>query len=162
VLQNEAEIEAAFLTGGVQDVACEVEHFTSHLHEVFLAKEPCGERLTKSVFVYPSTYSEESQATLQFIDTTLASVYVNVLDTETQACDSVSLALQHADTCQGDVNHDGIVDPLDLGFASARLGCSFALGAVACGDADANHDGIVDPLDLGYIASRFGTCTKAY
>ena len=62
--------------------------------------------------------------------------------------------------CEGDVNGDGLVDPLDMGFIVARFGCSYPEGGQTCLDADVNGDGLVDPLDSGFVAARFGTCTS--
>lgn len=60
--------------------------------------------------------------------------------------------------CEGDVNGDGAIDPLDTGYSLSRFGCSVGTGDAECDAADANADGIVDPLDVGYILSRFGVC----
>ncbi|MCH7701889.1 MAG: hypothetical protein IID37_09390 [Planctomycetes bacterium] len=60
--------------------------------------------------------------------------------------------------CEGDVNGDGIVDPLDSGFVLARFGCEFPGDGLNCLAADANGDGIVDPLDSGFVLARFGPC----
>jgi hypothetical protein len=60
--------------------------------------------------------------------------------------------------CEGDANGDGIVDPLDSGFALSRFGCAVGTGDPDCDAADQNGDGIVDPLDVGFILSRFGNC----
>jgi len=60
--------------------------------------------------------------------------------------------------CDGDVNGDNVVDPLDSGYALARFGCPVGTGDPDCDAADANLDGVVDPLDTGYILSRFGEC----
>ncbi|MCH7701571.1 MAG: hypothetical protein IID37_07770 [Planctomycetes bacterium] len=67
-------------------------------------------------------------------------------------------ALEYQPTCAGDVNEDGMVNPLDSGFAMARFGCSVGTGDPDCDGSDVNTDGLVDPLDLGYILSRFGAC----
>lgn len=61
--------------------------------------------------------------------------------------------------CDGDVNDDGVVDPLDTGFVMARFGCDIATGDPNCDSADTNADGVVDPLDVGFILSRFGQCS---
>lgn len=60
--------------------------------------------------------------------------------------------------CEGDVNGDGVVDPLDSGFVLARFGCPVGTGDPDCDLGDANGDGVVDPLDVGYVLSRFGPC----
>ena len=60
--------------------------------------------------------------------------------------------------CDGDVNGDGIVDPLDAGFILARFGLD-ASDPAHC-QADANCDGLIDPLDSGYVLARFGTCNE--
>lgn len=60
--------------------------------------------------------------------------------------------------CDGDVNGDGTVDPMDSGFILARFGCDYPDDGINCLAADANGDGIVDPLDVGYVLARFGTC----
>lgn len=57
--------------------------------------------------------------------------------------------------CAGDVNGDGMVDPLDSGFVLTRLGMD--VEADTC-QADVNCDGLIDPLDLGFVLSRFGIC----
>ena len=61
-------------------------------------------------------------------------------------------------TCEGDVNDDGLVDPLDAGFVLARFGCDVGTGDPDCDIADQNGDGLVDPLDVGFILARFGPC----
>lgn len=61
--------------------------------------------------------------------------------------------------CDGDVNFDGTVDPLDLGFVSSRYDCDVDFTADwECFWADVNGDGEVDPLDHGYILARYGDC----
>lgn len=60
--------------------------------------------------------------------------------------------------CDGDVNGDGTVDPLDSGFVLARFGCSVGTGDPDCDSADPNGDGNVDPLDVGFVLARFGAC----
>ena len=67
-------------------------------------------------------------------------------------------ALEYQPTCAGDVNDDGVVDPLDTGFVMVRFGCDVATGDADCDTSDVNTDGLVDPLDTGYILSRFGDC----
>lgn len=59
--------------------------------------------------------------------------------------------------CEGDVNGDSMVDPLDSGFVLARFGC-LVKGDPDCEAADANGDGVVDPLDAGFVLARFGEC----
>ena len=61
-------------------------------------------------------------------------------------------------TCEGDVNGDGIVNPLDSGFVLARFGCLVGGGDPQCDLADLNGDGVVNPLDVGYVLARFGKC----
>lgn len=61
-------------------------------------------------------------------------------------------------TCYGDVNGDGRVDPLDVGYVLSRFGCDVGTGDKECDAADTNCDGLVDPLDAGYVLARFGTC----
>lgn len=61
--------------------------------------------------------------------------------------------------CEGDVNGDGVVDPLDSGFVLARFGCPVGTGDPDCDVADQNGDGMVDPLDVGFILARFGDCS---
>jgi len=63
-----------------------------------------------------------------------------------------------ASLCDGDVNADDVVDPLDSGYVLARFGCPVGTGDPLCDAADANLDLIVDPLDAGYVLSRFGEC----
>ena len=60
--------------------------------------------------------------------------------------------------CEGDVNGDGSVDPLDSGFVLARFGCEYPDDGMNCLAADANGDGNVDPLDSGFVLARFGDC----
>jgi len=60
--------------------------------------------------------------------------------------------------CQGDVNGDDTVDPLDSGFVLARFGCPVGTGDPSCDAADLNGDGVVDPLDVGFVLARFGPC----
>ncbi|MCH7702010.1 MAG: hypothetical protein IID37_10000 [Planctomycetes bacterium] len=68
-----------------------------------------------------------------------------------ECCDSPAL-------CDGDVNGDGLVDPLDSGFILARFGLD-ASDPANC-QADANCDGLIDPLDSGYVLARFGVCNE--
>lgn len=63
------------------------------------------------------------------------------------------------DTCPGDANNDGSVDPLDTGYVLARFGCSVDEDP-ACAMADQNADGAVDPLDVGFVLARFGECSN--
>ncbi|MCH7721630.1 MAG: hypothetical protein IH988_11700, partial [Planctomycetes bacterium] len=60
--------------------------------------------------------------------------------------------------CEGDVNGDGTVDPLDSGFVLTRFGCPVGTGDPSCDTADQNGDGLVDPLDVGFVLARFGEC----
>lgn len=60
--------------------------------------------------------------------------------------------------CDGDVNDDCVIDPLDSGFILSRFGCDVAGGDPGCVAADANVDGLVDPLDVGFVLARFGEC----
>jgi len=60
--------------------------------------------------------------------------------------------------CPGDANLDCAVDPLDVGFVSARFGCIYPQDGEFCLTADVNSDGVVDPLDAGYVQARFGIC----
>lgn len=62
------------------------------------------------------------------------------------------------DECEGDVNGDDVVDPLDSGFILARFGCDVGEGDESCDAADANGDLVVDPLDVGFVLARFGEC----
>ncbi|MCH7700378.1 MAG: hypothetical protein IID37_01705 [Planctomycetes bacterium] len=64
-------------------------------------------------------------------------------------CDSPAL-------CDGDVNGDGAVDPLDGGAILARFGLD-ASDPANC-QYDVNCDGGIDPLDSGYVLARFGLC----
>ncbi|MCH7701998.1 MAG: VCBS repeat-containing protein, partial [Planctomycetes bacterium] len=64
----------------------------------------------------------------------------------------------YAHGCEGDVNADGLVDPLDFGFVLALFGCDVGAGNPNCDTADVNGDGLVDPLDSGFVLARFGTC----
>lgn len=63
------------------------------------------------------------------------------------------------ESCDGDTNGDGAVDPLDTGYVLARFGCEVGVGNADCDAADANSDNLVDPLDAGYVAARFGPCS---
>lgn len=60
--------------------------------------------------------------------------------------------------CHGDVNGDGVIDPLDSGFVLTRLGCYIDWGDPDCTAADTNIDGVVDPTDVGFVLARFGVC----
>jgi len=63
------------------------------------------------------------------------------------------LATPSLETCQGDLNQDGIVDGADLGFLLAQWGnCSSDCSA------DLNGDGKVDGADLGLLLAVWGTC----
>lgn len=64
-------------------------------------------------------------------------------------CDSSAL-------CDGDVNGDESVDPLDSGAILARFGLDPCLPGNR--GYDVNCDGSIDPLDSGYVLARFGTC----
>jgi hypothetical protein len=61
-------------------------------------------------------------------------------------------------SCAGDANGDGTVDPLDSGYVQARFGCSVGTGDPACDAADVNIDAVVDPLDVGFVLARLGNC----
>ena len=58
--------------------------------------------------------------------------------------------------CDGDVNGDGVVDPLDTGAILARFGLD-ATDPDIC-QYDPNCDQMIDPLDTGYVLARFGVC----
>ena len=58
--------------------------------------------------------------------------------------------------CDGDVNGDGMVDPLDTGAILARFGLDATDPAIC--QYDANCDQVIDPLDSGYVLARFGVC----
>ena len=58
--------------------------------------------------------------------------------------------------CDGDVNGDGAVDPLDAGAILARFGLDSCEEDVC--QYDVNCDGAINPLDSGYVLARFGTC----
>lgn len=70
-------------------------------------------------------------------------------ETEECCCDTPA-------ECDGDVNGDGAVDPLDMGAILARF------GEDPCEDGDCefdvNCDNAIDPLDSGYVLARLGTC----
>ena len=66
-------------------------------------------------------------------------------------CDSPAL-------CDGDVNGDGYVDPLDMGAILSRFGLD-ASEPANC-PYDVNCDGLIDPLDSGYILARFSVCNE--
>ena len=70
---------------------------------------------------------------------------------------AVLLVAGSALALDGDVNGDGAVNPLDIGFVVSRFGCPVGTGDPNCDAADANGDGAVDPLDSGYVTARFGT-----
>lgn len=72
--------------------------------------------------------------------------------------EQVGLRMVRVPSCDGDVNGDGAVDPLDSGFVLARFGCQLPGGGTDCVRADANGDGNVDPLDSGFVLARFGDC----
>jgi len=60
------------------------------------------------------------------------------------------------ESSEGDVNQDGVVDSLDVGFVLSRFGCAVGTGDPYCDVADVNDDGLVDPLDSGFVLARFG------
>lgn len=68
-------------------------------------------------------------------------------------------AFDGAAYCDGDVNGDGNVDPLDAGAVLARFGQDPNVPGVGC-EFDANGDGTIDPLDNGYVLARFGPCAE--
>lgn len=74
---------------------------------------------------------------------------------EVGICEAASTCCEGAQ-CDGDANGDGLVDPLDSGYASARFGADVNLPGNC--NADVNCDGVIDPLDAGYILARFGSC----
>lgn len=59
--------------------------------------------------------------------------------------------------CDGDVNTDGLVDPLDLGAVLSRFGHEVTPENEIY---DVNADGLIDPLDTGFILARFGPCPE--
>ncbi len=73
--------------------------------------------------------------------------------------DDITVEVVSDKVCEGDVNGDGEVDPLDSGFVLARFGCPVGTGDADCDEADANADGAVDPLDVGFVLARFGECS---
>ena len=74
-------------------------------------------------------------------------------------CDpKTGLCSHEPESCEGDANCDGAVDPLDSGFVLARFGCPVGTGNPACDSADVNADGEVNPLDAGFVLARFGAC----
>lgn len=74
---------------------------------------------------------------------------------EVGICEAASTCCE-GPLCDGDANGDGIVDPLDGGYAAARFGTDVNIPGNC--QADVNCDGVIDPLDGGYILARFGTC----
>ena len=72
--------------------------------------------------------------------------------------DRIEPAASQCGACDGDVNGDWTVDPLDSGFILARLGCDVGAGDPNCDTSDLNGDGLVDPLDVGFVLARFGEC----
>ncbi len=57
--------------------------------------------------------------------------------------------------CAGDVNLDGVIDPLDVGAVLSLSGQAITpLNLIY----DTNSDGAIDPLDTGFVLSRFGAC----
>ncbi|MCH8993031.1 MAG: hypothetical protein IIA44_14930, partial [Acidobacteria bacterium] len=60
--------------------------------------------------------------------------------------------------CDGDVNGDELVDPLDTGAILARFGLD-PCNEETC-QYDVNCDGVIDPLDTGYVLARFGLCDE--
>ncbi len=69
-----------------------------------------------------------------------------------------SVSEPQPESCEGDANGDGAVDPLDSGYVLARFGCPVGTGDPSCDAAAQNGDGAVDPLDSGYVLARFGPC----
>lgn len=65
-----------------------------------------------------------------------------------------------SESCDGDINADGVVDPLDMGILNRNIGCDVSSGSDDCANADVNGDGTVDPLDNGYLLSRLGRCNE--
>ncbi len=59
--------------------------------------------------------------------------------------------------CDGDVNTDGVVDPLDIGAVLSRFGHEVTPENEIY---DVNSDGLIDPLDSGFILARFGPCPE--
>lgn len=59
-----------------------------------------------------------------------------------------------ADSCQGDINGDGVVDGADLALVIAQWGTPGP-------DADLDGTGQVDGRDIGYLLARWGPCPEA-
>lgn len=91
-------------------------------------------------------------------DYTFAVTAINQEGVITEPGPEASMATPNCGVCEGDVNDDGTVDPLDSGFVLARFGCPVGTGDPSCDTADANGDGAVDPLDVGFVLARFGDC----
>ena len=64
-----------------------------------------------------------------------------------------SLSITYTPPCVGDVNHDGVVNTLDLGTLLSHFGQSVPAGTLG----DLNNDGVVNTLDLGTLLSHFGS-----
>ena len=62
------------------------------------------------------------------------------------------------ESCDGDADGDGLVDPLDSGFVPARFGRPVGTGDAGCDIADMSGDGLVGPLDESFVRARFDTC----
>lgn len=56
------------------------------------------------------------------------------------------------ESCVGDINADGLVDAVDLGFIIGSWGTADAL-------ADLDGDGLVDSADLGIVIGAWGLCS---
>ena len=88
----------------------------------------------------------------RFVDDPLAP------DTGNGAAPIVDMGAYEFQVCEGDIDGDGSVDPLDSGFVLSRFGCDVGTGDPNCDTGDQNGDGLVDPLDVGFVLARFGPC----
>jgi hypothetical protein len=65
---------------------------------------------------------------------------------------------EEPESCQADVNNDGLIDAQDLGLLLAFWGED---GVNENGwDPDLNDDGVVDAGDLGVLLGFWGECTE--
>ncbi|MCH7702515.1 MAG: FG-GAP repeat protein [Planctomycetes bacterium] len=58
---------------------------------------------------------------------------------------------------EGDINADGVVNPLDVGFIQARIDCPVGTGKIDCDASDRNLDGVVDAADVELVMAQFGS-----
>jgi len=60
--------------------------------------------------------------------------------------------------CIWDLSGNETVDPVDVGIAKEKYGCTVGGGDPVCDQADVSGNGVVDPVDVGVIKQHYGPC----